>query len=467
MLDGLIEIFKKNSNKTAYIINEEKITYEKLLNKSLFISKLLIKQGSGPIIIYGHKGIDMVISIIACLLSKRTYIPIDASMPINRINKIIDITNSSMIISNEEIELENNIEILKLEELIKYENEKDNEIINDIAYIIFTSGSTGEPKGVPISYSNLNNFINWISNFEVLSSYKDINVLNQASFSFDLSVADLYYSLINGHTLIALDNDAQNDYNKMFNVIKNVNLIVSTPTFIKLCIINSDFNEQNYPNLKCIYFCGERLENNLVKKIFDKFPNINIINAYGPTEATSAVSAIVITKEQLKEDILPVGIMNNIATNIFIENDEIVLKGSSVFSGYLNNNSSSYYKENNINCYKTGDLGYIKNNKLYCLGRKDRQVKYKGYRIELDEIESNIYNINGVKDCAVMAKYDENNAVKFIKAFVVLENITEQIVKEELEKMLPKYMIPKIIEKIEEIPINKNGKIDRKKLGDL
>ena len=111
-----------------------------------------------------------------------------------------------------------------------------NNIVNDIAYIIFTSGSTGDPKGVPISYSNLLNFIEWVNTLKPLSEYENINVLNQASFSFDLSVADIYYALSNGHTLVALDKDNQEDYNNIFKIISdnNVNVLVITPTFIKL-----------------------------------------------------------------------------------------------------------------------------------------------------------------------------------------------------------------------------------------
>jgi len=471
MLDKIIEIFEKNSDKIAYIINNEKITYNELLKKSLSISNLLKKQGNAPIIIYGHKSVDMVISIISCLLAKRTYIPVDIHTPISRMQKIIDMTNASLIIKNEEIDITFDIENIALNELNKYENHQEKLIENEIAYMIFTSGSTGEPKGVPISYSNLNNFISWISNFNVLSNYSNIVVMNQASFSFDLSVADFYYSLINGHTLVALDKDSQNDYNKIFQVIKKnkVNLIVATPTFMKLCIINPFFNKTNFPFINCTYLCGERLEKELVEKMLNSFPNLNIINAYGPTEATSAISAILIDKNMLlKEEILPVGVVDDLATELTIHDDEIILKGNSVFSGYLNNHIGGYYKEDGKNCYKTGDIGYIKDKKIYCCGRKDRQIKYKGYRIELDEIETSMYSIDGIKECAVIAKYDNNKAVKLIKAFVVLDDKKDvDYVKLQLKELIPEYMIPKIIKKIEKMPINKNGKIDRKLLIDL
>ena len=126
MIEKIVEIFEENSNKIAYIINDKKITYKELLDRSLFVSKLLKKQGKEPVIIYGHKSIDMLVSIIACLLAKRTYIPVDTYTPISRIKKIIDMTQSTLIIKNEYIDNLFEIETLTLNDLIKYD--KYNEI---------------------------------------------------------------------------------------------------------------------------------------------------------------------------------------------------------------------------------------------------------------------------------------------------------------------------------------------------
>ena len=459
---------KKNGQKVAYLVGNESLTYNDLWKKASLYASYLKKQGNAPIILYGHKSINMIISIIACLLVKRTYIPVDLCTPKSRIKKIITLSKASLLITNEEINVDF-IEHCSLEELTKYGKNNDYKIDNDIAYIIFTSGSTGNPKGVPISYSNLDNFCNWIGNIEPLNSYKSINVLNQASFSFDLSVTDFYYSLCYGHTLIGLDRCMQEKYDDIFEVIKNndINLMVITPTFIKLCLLNKDFKYENFDKLKCIYFCGELLETITVQKIFERFPNIKVINAYGPTEATSAISSIVITKEMLGYDLLPVGDMKKLATEVEIVNKEIVLKGASVFNGYLGNIDGGHYKKDGINCYHTGDIGYIENDMLYCKGRIDSQVKYKGYRIELFDIENNLKELNGVLDAVVVAKKNDNGVVKLIKAFVILQigyNIEQ--VKNDLANAIPHYMIPKYIKKLERFLVNSNGKIDRKKLMD-
>ena len=462
------KIVKQNPNKIAYKVKNNSITYKELWDTSSFYADLLKREGTSSVIIYGHKDINVLISIIACIIAGRTYVPVELSTPINRLKQIVKLADSSLILTDKNISIDN-INCLKLDDLKQYEKYDIKENNNDIIYIIFTSGSTGIPKGVPISNTNLNNFVDWISKLKPLCDYKDINVLNQASFSFDLSVADLYYSLCNGHTLVALDNDIQEEYDELFNIMSEIDVAVMTPTFMKLCLLNNSFNSNNYPKLKCIYFCGEQLEVKLVEKIFDCFPNVTVINAYGPTEATSAVSAIIITKEMADNmELLPVGKIEKFATEIDIIDDEIVLKGKSVFGGYLGDYIGGYYKENDINCYRTGDIGYIKDGMLFCKGRKDSQIKFKGYRIELNDIEYNINLIKGVKECAVVPKYNDNLVVKTIKAFVVVEeNIDIDYIKTELEKHIPIYMIPKSIKIIDKLPINQNGKIDRKALSEL
>ena len=450
-----LNILNNYSNRLAYIYQDKSITYQELMDKSSEICKYLKRQGTSPVIIYGHKSIDMIILMFACLKAKRPYVPVDIFTPQKRMESIINMTQATLCVTTEKLPFSLSIECRDINHLNDLEPALEKEP-SEVAYIIFTSGSTGIPKGVPILRSNLKNFIDWISNITPLKDYKEnMKVLNQASFSFDLSVADIYYSLFNGHTLVAIDKKMQDDFNSMFEVIQKeqVNIIVGTPTFIKYCMLSEEFHQKNYPFLKCIYCCGEVLDVSLVKKIWTKFPDIEIINAYGPTEATSAISAIKITKEML-DNTLPVGDMNNSATNIEVIDNEIVLSGPSVFQGYLNT-------EEKVTLYHTGDIGEIKDGKLYCYGRKDYQVKYNGYRLELKEIENVIKQIFPDADVCTVAKKNNLGQVKFIQAFIVMKNISEEDVKEQLKKYLPSYMIPKKIIFLEQLPVNEHGKIDR------
>ena len=468
---GIKKIAAQNGEKIAYISGTEKITYAELLKKAETAASLLKKQGTAPVVIYGESKTEPLVSIFACLLAGRPYVPVSVSTPAKRLQKIMNSASCSLVLKSGETEPETKTECLTLDGLKKYEHLPEESCSSDTAYVIFTSGSTGEPKGVPISRANLENFIDWIKTVEPLSEYENAVVLNTASFSFDLSVAAIYYSFFGGHTLVSLERENAENCSAVFEtMLKNrVNIAVMTPTFARLCLLDRDFSAGNFPDLRCIFFCGERLEKATAAKLFERFPDLKIINAYGPTEATCAVSAVLITSEMVKtEDILPVGRPETSAVKIEIEEGEIILKGKSVFSGYQGCASENCFKENGENCFRTGDLGYIEDGKIYCSGRKDSQIKYKGYRIELGEIESALNSLPGVRESAAAAKRNPGGSVKMIKAFVALESgFDKEGVKSGLKNLLPDYMIPKVIEVLEKLPVNKNGKIDRKLLDEL
>ncbi len=452
MIFEIEKIAEKYKNNIAYKYGGKSFSYEELFEKAKEISSKIINLKARSAAVVGNRNAETMASIIACVISECAYIPVDMCLPNERKEKIIEKSGASVIIdcSGEKAE------IIKIKEEEKKENKT--------AYIIFTSGSTGEPKGVPVSYENLDNFIGWITKLSPLDEYEHESVLNHASFSFDLSTAAMYYSLFCGHTLVQIENAG--DYEKLFFEIKEnkVSIMVATPTFLRICLMSGDFSEENYPFLKCIYFCGETLQKSLVSAILKRFPDIKIINAYGPTEAASAVCAIEITREMLDvEEILPVGILDSSAAEITSENGELVLKGKSVSEGYLSGENGGFYRENGKNCFRTGDIGYIENGKIYCRGRSDSQIKYKGYRIELSDIEMNISAIPGVENCAVAAKRNPEGEVRLIKAFVC-GDVSEEEVRIKLSQKLPEYMIPKSIKILDFLPLNKNGKTDRKEL---
>ena len=443
----------------AYKNDSAELTYRQLYDFTRLYGELLKKQGKGPVMIIGHKDVDFFVSIFSCIYANRTYIPIDISLPKKRIEKISEISNSKLIITKYSGYKFDNTETLNLNQLLVYSKFDNLENDNNIAYYIFTSGSTGNPKGVQITYLNLNNFIEWIGR---LNGEKHLNVLNQALFSFDLSVADLFFSVCYGHTLIALEKTNVFDYGYISNVVmsNNINYIVATPTFLKLCLLDFDFSKKNFPSIELVYLCGETLDSSTAKKILKRFPDVKLMNAYGPTEATSAVSMIQITPDIIKNNtVLPVGDEKSFATEIEIVNGEIVLKGKSVFFGYLKDNDCKHYKESVKDCFKTGDLGNIINGYLYCFGRKDRQVKYIGYRIELGEIERAILEIDSVDNCFVKQVNDESGNVKYLFATVVSGKVnSKQMLVKELRKSLPEYMIPKHFEFKEDITYNENYK---------
>lgn len=449
---------EKYKDNIAYSDGNTEIGYKELIARSDYLADLLKRQGNTPAVIYMKSGYEFLTLIIACIFAGRTYIPVDISTPAARLEQIAKSVQCDLVLTDTDIKIEG-IDCVHTEELKDCKSRPVRQAENDTTYIIFTSGSTGNPKGVPVSDSNLVNFITWISGLAPLSSQRNIRVFNQANFGFDLSVAGIYYSLCNGHTLCLTDD-------KFGGIPPEADAAVITPTFAKLCLLDKDFNNTNYKKLKTVYFCGEQLSAKTAGRLFDCFPDLRILNAYGPTEATSAVSATEITRQTaVVGGFLPCGDIDKAAVGITIENGSIILCGKSVSDGYIGISSDSFTKRNGLNCYNTGDSGFIENGKLYCKGRNDSQIKYKGYRIELADIENNICGISGVNDCAVTVRYGRSGEVKAIQAYVT-GNITAEEIKEKLSEKVPSYMIPKTIIITDKLPVNPNGKTDRKALTD-
>lgn len=436
--------------RAAYEADGVSITYKELWGRAQAEAERLARGGDAPVVIYGAKSPEMIISMLACLIAGRAYVPIDVSVPALRIGSIIELLGAFTLSAHEPF---------PLAELSPGEA---TELPEETAYVMFTSGSTGEPKGVPVSAENLAAFIEWITAFKPLSEYDGVRVLNQANFNFDLSVADIYYSLCSGHTLTACTGGLR----ELLELARKANVTVTTPSFMKYCLLDPEFCGASCPELRCMYFCGETLEVQTAAKIFDRFPEIRIINAYGPTEATSAVTAAEITRDMLSGDSLPIGETANPTADITVEDGEIVLRGRSVFGGYLNVKSNRCFCENGVNGYRTGDLGSVRSGRLYFGGRTDGQIKYKGYRIELADIERNISALEGVDGCVAVAKYDGCGRVKLIKAFASGDASPEAIAAR-LTERLPEYMIPKQIAVLDSLPLNQNGKIDRRALAEL
>jgi len=490
---------EENPDRIAYKIDNEILTYKELeekSNKLAYEIQVNADKDKTPIIVYGHKNKYMLIAFLACVKSGRAYCPIDISVPKERTNKIINTVNPKLILTTEEIEIQDN-RIWDLDKIKQY-CQKDKRIderycINkkDVFYIIFTSGSTGNPKGVQITEDCLNNFLDWSTKFKGINDEQGLVFLNQAPFSFDLSVMDLYTSLATGGTLIAIDKNTQNDMRKMFELFKQskANIWVSTPSFVNMCLADKTFNSELLSSMKTFLFCGEILPNETANKLIDRFQNSIVINTYGPTESTVAITSVEITKEITeKENALPIGRPKQ-NTYVFIQNDkhenlpenekgEIVIVGDTVGIGYFNNEEKTQevygtYEIDNktYRLYRTGDMGYIKNGQLYYCGRKDFQIKLHGYRIEIEDIENNILKHIDIKNVAVIPQYEEDEiTVKYLKAYIEsnekIENSFEEIrkIKEQLQKYLPNYMIPKKIKFIDKIPMTNNCKIDRKVL---
>lgn len=467
MLNKILENLKQYPSYMCYQIKDKAYTNQDLYKYVSNIYTFLIKEKNckkqEKVLVYGHKEIYMIASFLACAFAGLTYVPIDITIPDGRKKKIIEQVNPKIIIDKE---IENIMDRENYKEISKIDMKDE-----DIFYIIFTSGSTGEPKGVQITYSNLKSCTKWL---EDICNIENAVILNQANFSFDLSVADIYLSLLTKSKHYIIERNTQKDFKILFQELQksNATFAVFTPSFADLLLVDKNFNKSLMPNLQKILFCGEKLTKNTVNKLYNRFENIQIINSYGPTECTFAVTSTEVKQNEEisigkpKQDVCIYVVDEDL--NELNENEigEFLISGKSVGKGYLNPslNKNRFIKFKNEKAYCTGDLGYKKDGKFYCIGRKDKQIKYNGYRIELSEIEKAFYNIEYVEKVIVATTKNDEGKVNKIIAFVKGNcEISKQELKKEISQTLPEYMIPRI-KIVKTMPINENGKIDEKSL---
>ena len=357
---------------------------------------------------------------------------------------------------------------------------------DDTWYIIFTSGSTGTPKGVQISADCLSHYLDWSVGLGTAPEEKEGKVfLNQAPFSFDLSVMDLYTSLVSGGTLYCLEKSVQSDYKKLMESLaqSQAGVWVSTPSFAEVCLSEKSFDEKMLPQLRAFLFCGETLGNRTALKLMERFPKAAVINTYGPTESTVAVTDVTVTKEMAETvNPLPVGAAKpgtvieirdeNGTTLADGEKGEIIILGDTVSTGYFCQEEltgKAFFLENGVRGYHTGDKGYLEHGMLFYCGRIDLQIKLHGYRIELEDIENNIRRLSGIEHVVVLPN-ERDGKVKSLTAYVVEEPLPENEreetarLKHELLAYVPEYMVPKKFVFLEQMPMTNNGKADRKRL---
>jgi D-alanine--poly(phosphoribitol) ligase subunit 1 len=359
---------------------------------------------------------------------------------------------------------------------------------DDPYYIIFTSGSTGEPKGVVITLNCLTTFVIWTLGEQKFPDL-DETFLNQAPFSFDLSVMDLYSSLASGGTLFSITREAIANPKVLYQQLakSGITTWVSTPSFAQMCLVEKSFGPEMLPQIRRFWFCGETLANETAAQLLDRFPNAEVWNTYGPTEATVATTSIRVDRDVITNHApLPVGYVmpgtriaimdENRATVPEGERGEIVIIGPNVSPGYLGRadlTEKAFFATESTRAYRTGDWGRTRGGLIFFEGRMDGQIKLHGYRIELGDIESHLRNLPQISDAVVLVA-EKNGKPDSLAGFVVLRergtgsdfDISLQF-KKLLGERLPTYMVPRKFWFLDAFPMTANGKADRRKLAEL
>lgn len=430
-----------------------------------------------PVILYGHKQVEMIVAVYGLMQLEVPYIPADVIYPKERVESIKQISKTNLVIncSDETLDFEhvsilsfreNNLELVQENEML-FEAQKP---ADPLVYLIFTSGSTGEPKGVQISTQAVQDFTQWMTadfGFQPHDVFVNIAVL-----SFDLSVYELMSFGALGATLLLNSKAVSENPDLLMERVHNYRgtIWVSTPSF---SFIYSRIDDVSLlDSLRYFLFCGELLPHPLAKVLVEKFPKAIVYNTYGPTEATVATTMIRIDREILeKHPVLPVG-KSKPRSQILIDEDEIVIVGKNVSLGYLNRpdlNAEKFVSINGERAFKTGDQGYLEDGVLFFKGRNDDQVKLHGFRIELNEITSVLNDLPFVLQAETIP-LKRNGEVKKIVSLVQLKSGEEKDKDWKMELIaglnskLPYYMIPSDFKIIDKMPLNQNGKADKKML---
>ena len=493
VLQYLEETSMRNKNKIAIIEEDEKVKYSELIEKSKRIGSYLCDYETyrKPIGVFMEKGINALYSFFGAIYSGGFYILLNPELPTIRLQKIIEISNIETIITDKKnIELANQIfkksniflieDIQKKdidEEQLKKIREKALDI--DPLYANFTSGSTGEPKGVVVSHRSVIDFINIFT--EKFNINEDDVIANQAPFDFDVSVKDIYSTIKTGATLLIVPKKLFSSPAKLLDYICDNNATTLIWAVSALCLVTT-FHGLDYKvpkKVNKILFSGEVMPLKHIKQWIEHLPNAQFVNLYGPTEITCNCAYHIVDKNLEYEKQIPMGkafdneeiFLLDESNNLINEKEkvgEICVRGTALALGYYNNieQTSKSFVQNPLNksyidiIYKTGDLGYIgKNDDFYFSGRKDFQIKHMGHRIELEEIELEMYKIEKIKRVCCIYDNDKSKLYAFY-----IGKIEKNELREILSKQLPIFMIPNVLKNIEKFPLNKNGKIDRKQL---
>lgn len=499
------EISNKYAARQAILNDRISVSYSQLNKKSNRLARYLLEYitVSSSIPILYIPAVQQELSyclIIACLKAGICYAFYDPDSPFDRLKKMFDRCQPDLIITDgvetclatevisEQYNAIASITIEKESTNLSEDNlmTTANVIGTTPAYVMFTSGSTGEPKGVVISHEKLLNFIDWcIDSFKFTP--KDV-LTNINPLFFDNSVFDFYAAIFSGACLVPITKAQAQFPQTTFEILEKYQCTswYSVPSLLIYYQNLKSFSQKKLFNLKRIIFGGEGFPLIQLKPLYEQYSEtISFFNVYGPTECTCMCSYYRIQPHDFQSDFLypPLGaIAKNFSYLILDEAGqpvaegaagELCLLGPNVSEGYYNdiertvvsfvqNPQHSHYREI---MYKTGDLVRFdpETLKLHILGRKDNQIKYMGYRIELEEIENILMSFSEINKAVVLFNKNDKG-IKFVAILEPNHFFELRQFKIVIKTKLPTYMIPREFILVDQVPYNSNGKVDRKLL---
>ncbi len=501
LFDALEQRAKETPNKIALCFEGKTMTYQEMNQKVNALAHYLIEQkvpAKTIVAIMLERSFDMLISIYAVLKVGCSYMPVDPYFPVDRIQFMLEDSEAPVIlthtkwktklITKEGDEAKTGKEIyLDQFDYGKGNKENPNRKVSsqDIAYVIYTSGSTGKPKGAQIQHHSVINRIQWMHEKYPLKE-NDV-ILQKTPYTFDVSVWELFWWSLYGGSLQILLPEGHKDPKEIIDTIflGKVTHIHFVPSMLNSFLDYLDANPpllEKVKSLSYVFASGEALQSEHVKKFYRLFGafSTTLHNLYGPTECTVDVSYYDCIKDQIPESI-PIGKPVDNTELCILDKEggllpigasgELVISGVLVGKGYIKREEltrekfiPNRYFQTSLCMYKTGDLAkWLPDGNIEYLGRMDHQVKIRGLRVELGDIETAILKFPSVLHCVVTV-LEEGNEKYLCGYFTAKKTINQEELKKQIAKELPDYMVPSYFIQLEQMPLNHNGKIDRKAL---
>lgn len=476
-------------NNIALVFENKSLTYQELNEKSnqlaYYLRRNEITNNSIVGIMVG-RSLEMIIAILAVLKSGGAYIPIDPDYPSDRIDYLLENSNCSILLTQNDFLNKVRINCKKVDISLSnqeiYTLPKSNLASiskpNDLSYLIYTSGSTGKPKGAMLTHKALVNLTYYCNQvIPYLKNRENKAIVSVTTVSFDIFIYETLISLQRGLKLVIANNNEQTISHCLDKLIEkeNIEIIQTTPSRMQLFYNQLD-DMPHLANLKYIILAGEPLPI-LLKNNLQELTHGKIFNGYGPSE-TTVFSTLTDVSNQKEITIgKPLGNTQIYILDKYLKpcpigvTGEIYISGDGVGLGYMQNadlTAKSFignpFIPNTI-MYKTGDLGtYQENGEILCLGRADHQVKIRGLRIELEEIEAILLEHPSIKNCVTVKKVSPEGHEFLCAYYTSFENINSADLRNALAHKLPNYMVPQYFVRLEALPYTPNGKIDKKAL---
>lgn len=483
IVDLFEEQVARTPNNIAVVHEQTELSYCELNVRANKIARYLISKGVKPgdvVGIMAKRSINMIAGLLGVLKSGAAYLPVDPDYPSNRIQYMLNDSNTSLFLTSlqlvDKIDYGQSMVCFEDEgiESCNSENLNIQMMSGSLAYIIYTSGSTGNAKGVMIEHKSIVNTLEW------RKKYYDFNqsdaVLQIPSFSFDSSVEDIFTALISGSRLVLINQEDRFNLPYLRGIFINhkiTNMLV-VPSFYRVLLDEASFSMKY---MRIITIAGESFTKALVEKHFERLENVRLVNEYGPTE--NSVCTAFYEFEKDKTDILIGKPISN--TRCYILDKDYKLRpigvpGELCVSGY--GLARGYFNEDKLTAekfvpnpfipgeimYKTGDMArWMQNGNIEFLERADHQVKIRGYRIEIGEIEHHLQKHENIVEGVITV--NQINEENVLCAYVVINgDVGTKELAEYLSGILPDYMVPKFFIQLDSLPKTPNGKIDIKML---